>query len=87
MAQLPQEYRTEPQIALGSGEAGLDHTHTLLREAANHLNDGGILVVEIGHNRDALLDAYPQLPFTWLEVESGDQFVFLLTKEQLQGLS
>lgn len=83
MAQLPQEYRTEPQIALGSGEAGLDHTHTLLREAANHLNDGGILVVEIGHNRDALLDAYPQLPFTWLEVESGDQFVFLLTKEQL----
>lgn len=87
MAQLPQEYRTEPQIALGSGEAGLDHTHTLLREAANHLNDGGILVVEIGHNRDALLDAYPQLPFIWLEVESGDQFVFLLTKEQLQGLS
>lgn len=83
MAQLPQEYRTEPQIALGSGEAGLDHTHTLLREAANHLNDGGILVVEIGHNRDALLEAYPYLPFTWLEVESGNQFVFLLTKEQL----
>lgn len=83
MAQLPQEYRTEPQIALGSGEAGLDHTRTLLREAANHLNDGGILVVEIGHNRDALLEAYPYLPFTWLEVESGNQFVFLLTKEQL----
>lgn len=83
MAQLPQEYRTEPQIALGSGEAGLDHTRTLLGEAANHLNDGGILVVEIGHNRDALLEAYPYLPFTWLEVESGNQFVFLLTKEQL----
>ena len=83
MAQLPQEYRNEPQIALGSGIAGLDHTHTILNEAADYLNDGGILVVEIGHNRDALIEAYPELPFIWLEVESGNAFVFLLTKEQL----
>lgn len=84
MASLPQEYRNEPQLALGSGEAGLDHTHTLLKEAANYLNEGGILIVEIGHNRDALHEAYPDLPFTWLEVESGDQFVFLLTKADLE---
>jgi ribosomal protein L3 glutamine methyltransferase len=84
MAQLPHEYRNEPQLALGSGEAGLDHTHTLLREAASHLNENGLLIVEIGHNRDALMEAYPKVPFTWLEVESGDEFVFLLTKEQLQ---
>jgi ribosomal protein L3 glutamine methyltransferase len=83
MAQLPREYRNEPQLALGSGEAGLDHTHTLLRHAAEYLNEGGLLIVEIGHNRDALLDAYPDLPFTWLEVDSGDQFVFLLYREQL----
>ena len=83
MAALPLEYQNEPQLALGSGSDGLDHTHTILREAANHLNDEGILIVEIGHNRDALLDAYPDLPFTWLTVESGNQFVFLLTKEQL----
>ncbi|OYY48954.1 MAG: ribosomal protein L3 N(5)-glutamine methyltransferase [Methylophilales bacterium 28-44-11] len=86
MAELPSEYRNEPQLALGSGEAGLDHTHTLLREAAKHLNEDGILVVEIGHNREALLDAYPDLPFTWLEVASGNQFVFLLTKAQLLAL-
>ena len=83
MAKLPTEYRNEPQLALGSGDDGLDHTHTILREAAKHLNDEGILVVEIGHNRDALLDAYPELEFTWLTVESGNQYVFLLTKEQL----
>jgi ribosomal protein L3 glutamine methyltransferase len=83
MATLPQEYQNEPQLALGSGNDGLDHTHILLREAPNYLNDGGILVVEIGHNRNALLAAYPNLPFTWLETSSGDQFVFLLTKEQL----
>jgi ribosomal protein L3 glutamine methyltransferase len=83
MAELPAEYRNEPQLALGSGVAGLDHTHTILREAANYLTDDGILVVEIGHNRDALIEAYPDLPFTWLEVSSGDAFVFLLTKSQL----
>lgn len=87
MASLPAEYRNEPQLALGSGVGGLDHTHTILREAANHLNDGGILVVEIGHNRDALIDAYPDVPFTWLEVSSGNEFVFLLTKTQLTSHS
>ncbi len=86
MAKLPTEYRNEPQIALGSGLAGLDHTHTILREAAKYLNDEGILVVEIGHNRDALEEAYPEVAFTWLEVTAGDQFVFLLTKEQLLAL-
>jgi ribosomal protein L3 glutamine methyltransferase len=84
MATLPTEYRNEPQIALGSGVAGLDHTHTILREAANYLNDDGILVVEIGHNQQALLEAYPDLPFTWLDTSSGDQFVFLLTKQDLK---
>jgi ribosomal protein L3 glutamine methyltransferase len=83
MATLPLEYQNEPQLALGSGADGLDHTHTILREAANYLNDDGLLIVEIGHNRDALLDAYPDLAFTWLTVESGNQFVFLLTKKQL----
>jgi ribosomal protein L3 glutamine methyltransferase len=83
MTALPQESRNEPQLALGSGTAGLNHTHILLCEAPKHLNKGGLLVVEIGHNRDALLDAYPNLPFTWLEVEAGSEFVFLLTKEQL----
>lgn len=83
MRQLPAEYRNEPQLALGSGHDGLDHTHTLLKEAAQYLNDGGFLVVEIGHNRDALLAAYPDLAFIWLEVPAGNEFVFLLSKEQL----
>lgn len=83
MDALPPEYRHEPGLALGSGYDGLDHTHTLLREAAAHLNPGGLLVVEIGHNRDVLEAAYPILPFTWLEVSAGDQYVFLLRRENL----
>jgi ribosomal protein L3 glutamine methyltransferase len=86
MAALPREYQNEPQIALGSGADGLDHTHTLLKNAAKHLNDEGFLVVEIGHNRNALMAAYPQVDFNWLDTSSGDAFVFLLTKAQLQTI-
>ena len=84
MAALPQEYRHEPQLALGSGSDGLDATREILKRAAVHLNPGGILVVEIGHNRDVLEAAYPHLAFTWLEVSAGDEFVFLLNRDQLQ---
>jgi ribosomal protein L3 glutamine methyltransferase len=83
MQELPPEYRHEPQLALASGEDGLNHVRTLFTHAAQHLNPHGLLVVEIGHNRDALEMQFPELPFTWLEVASGDEYVLLLTREQL----
>ncbi|MEK6595239.1 MAG: 50S ribosomal protein L3 N(5)-glutamine methyltransferase [Pseudomonadota bacterium] len=83
MAQLPQEYRHEPQNALASGRDGLDATRMILQQAARYLTDQGWLLVEIGHNREALERAYPQLPFTWLETSAGDEFVFLLRRDQL----
>jgi len=83
VAALPPEYLAEPALALGSGEDGLDATRQILAAAKAHLNPGGLLVVEIGHNRDALEAAYPALPFTWLDTESGDQFVFMLRREDL----
>jgi len=86
VAALPPEYQAEPALALGSGEDGLDATRQILTQAKAHLNPGGLLVVEIGHNRDALEAAYPTLPFTWLDTESGDQFVFMLRREDLAGL-
>jgi len=75
---LPPEYLHEPELALGSGEDGLDFTRIILREAKKHLNPEGILVVEIGHNRAVLEDSYPDLPFTWLDTAAGDEYVFLL---------
>jgi ribosomal protein L3 glutamine methyltransferase len=86
VAALPPEYQAEPALALGSGEDGLDATRQILAAAKAHLNPGGLLVVEIGHNRDALEAAYPTLPFTWLDTESGDQFVFMLRREDLARL-
>lgn len=72
-------------MALAGGEDGLDLVHTILREAPRFLTDNGLLVVEIGHNRDDLEAAYPDTPFTWLETESGNQFVFLLNAADLPG--
>lgn len=83
VAALPEEYLHEPELALGSGEDGLDATHVILQNAARLLNPRGVLLVEIGHNRDVLEAAYPSLPFMWMETQSGDGFVFLLTREDL----
>ena len=78
VARLPPEYLHEPELALGSGEDGLDFTRIILREAKKHLTDNGMLIVEIGHNRDTLEAAYPTLPFTWLDTAAGDEYVFVL---------
>ncbi|MBV1776202.1 50S ribosomal protein L3 N(5)-glutamine methyltransferase [Burkholderiaceae bacterium DAT-1] len=80
---LPAEYLHEPELALGSGEDGLDATRVLIENASRFLNPMGVLVVEIGHNRDVLEPQYPELAFTWLPTSSGDGFVFLLTREEL----
>jgi ribosomal protein L3 glutamine methyltransferase len=80
---LPQEYLHEPEMALGSGIDGLDATRIILDQAARHLTENGILIVEIGHNRGALEAAFPDLPFTWLDVSAGDQFVFMLHRNDL----
>jgi ribosomal protein L3 glutamine methyltransferase len=83
MATLPDEYRREPEMALAGGNDGLDLVRILLRDAKRLLNPGGLIVVEIGHNRDALEAAFPQTPFTWLDTHGGNEHVFLLRQEEL----
>lgn len=83
MAALPQEFRHEPQIGLAGGNDGLDFVRNLLANAAKHLTPAGNLIVEIGHNRQALEDAYPRLPFTWLETHAGSDHVFMLRAKDL----
>jgi ribosomal protein L3 glutamine methyltransferase len=83
MRRLPDEFRKEPQLALASGRDGLDHTRRILTQGKRHLEPGGTLMVEIGHNRKALEKAYPQLPFRWPKVSAGAGHVFTLKREEL----
>ena len=82
---LPPEYLHEPSLALCSGADGLDAIRKILTRAAEFLHEKGVLLVEVGHNRDVLEEYFPTLPFMWMSTESGDGFVFLITREDLLG--
>lgn len=83
MSELPAEFQHEPRLALAAGDDGLDLVRIILREAADHLHENGVLIVEVGNSWVALEEVYPRVPFTWLEFERGGHGVFLLTREQL----
>jgi len=83
IADMPAEYGHEPELGLAAGGDGLDIAHRILARAADYLNPGGLLIVEVGNSWVALQEAYPDMPFTWLEFENGGDGVFLLTAEDL----
>ncbi len=81
---LPDEYTHEPAMGLGSGDDGLDITRKILAQSAQHLNDDGVLICEVGNSQVHVEVAFPNVPFTWLSFENGGHGVFKLTKAQLQ---
>jgi ribosomal protein L3 glutamine methyltransferase len=85
MAHLAAEFRHEPELGLVAGADGMDIVVHILRDAAQHLSPGGILVVEVGHYRDILEDLFPEVPFMWLDLQHGGEGVFLLDAGQLAG--
>ena len=83
MSKLPVEYRQEPAIALAGGRDGLDLVRTIVGEAPQHLEAGGLLVVEVGHARARVERAYRDLPLVWPHTSAGDDCVFAITREAL----
>lgn len=83
MANLPNEYRHEPELALASGVDGLDFTRDLLAHAAEHLSHKGVLIVEVGYSWPAVAAQWPEVPFLWLEFERGGEGAFMLSRQQL----
>jgi ribosomal protein L3 glutamine methyltransferase len=84
LGSLPVEYRSEPELGLASGRDGLDAPLRILAGAAARLEQGGLLLCEVGESQERLSRLLPGLPFLWLEFESGGSGVFLLTRYQLE---
>jgi ribosomal protein L3 glutamine methyltransferase len=48
------------------------------------LTKHGLLIVEIGNEREHAEAAFTDLELTWLSTSAGDDMVFLLTADQLK---
>ena len=83
MRKLPAEYRREPALALAGGADGLDLVRKIVGAAPARLACGGLLVVEVGHNRARVERAFPKLPLVWPETSGGNDCVFVITREAL----
>ena len=85
MRKLPREYAHEPRLGLASGADGLNSVRAIFSAARRHLEDDGILVVEVGNTEHRLMRAFPRLPFIWPQIAMGGGGVFVLRAADLVG--
>jgi len=79
MQALPAEYRHEPQLALAGGLDGMDLVRRIIADARRWLTDDGILLIEIGNEREHVEAAFGGLDIT----SAGDDAVFLIHARDL----
>jgi len=85
MSRLPAEYQAEPELALAGGADGMDFVRQLLAAAPRYLSEHGVLLIEIGNERDFFEAAFPQLEVAWMETSAGEDQVLLVTQESLSA--
>ena len=85
MQALPDEYRFEPEIGLTAGDDGLDFVRQFMLDVPGFLAENALVFVEVGASAEALEQAYPNLPLTWLELEQGGDGIFMLSKNDFQA--
>lgn len=85
MRELPPEYKAEPVISLDGGEDGMDFIRKFLNDAPAHLSDIGVIVLEVGHEREHFENAFSDLECIWLETSQGEDQVVLMTKAALSA--
>lgn len=67
---MPEVKDYEPMLALDGGETGLDFYNQIIEEAPSHLNYGGWLLFEIGHNQgEAVHKKMTELGFKDVQVK------------------
>ncbi|WP_182282835.1 50S ribosomal protein L3 N(5)-glutamine methyltransferase [Comamonas testosteroni] len=87
MGKLPAEYQAEPELALAGGADGMDFIRQLLQDLPARLNKDAVVVLEIGNEKPYFEAAFPDLPVFWLDTNSGDEQVLLITEEALRHWS
>jgi ribosomal protein L3 glutamine methyltransferase len=83
MQELPAEYKHEPEMALAGGVDGMDIVRRIIADARNWLTEDGVLVVEIGNEREHVEAAFGGLDLVWLSTSAGDDNVFLIQANDL----
>lgn len=84
VAALAGEFGHEPVLGLLSDEDGLAIPLRILREAADHLQEQGLLIMEVGYSAEALQRRLPEVPLLWLEFEEGGEGVLAMGRKQLE---
>ena len=82
---LPPEFAHEPASGLAGGEDGLDVVRRIIEQAPAHLEEGGLLVCEVGMNTWRVNRTWPRLPFIWPDTPADGIGVFLLDAEALRS--
>ena len=80
---LPAEYAHEPELGLRAGDDGLDLALKIMRDAPEHLSEGGLLVCEVGEAERALVALLPEVPLAWVEFRVGQMGIFVATRGDL----
>jgi ribosomal protein L3 glutamine methyltransferase len=83
---MPEEFEHEPEMALISGNDGMDVPSKILREAAQYLAKDGVFVMEVGYSQFNLEAAFPGIQFNWVEFEHGGDGVFVMTYQELMDI-
>ena len=82
MADLPDEFLHEPELALAAGQDGLDLVRKMLAQAADYLTEDGLIVIEVGNSEWAMRQNFNTVDFHWLTFQKGGTGIFALTAEQ-----
>ncbi|MCJ8160724.1 50S ribosomal protein L3 N(5)-glutamine methyltransferase [Acinetobacter zhairhuonensis] len=82
MADLPDEFRHEPELALAAGQDGLDLVRKMLAQAPDYLTEDGLIVIEVGNSEWAMKQNFNTIDFHWLKFQKGGSGIFALTAAQ-----
>ena len=84
MADLPPEFQHEPELALASGDDGLDLVEQLLSQAKDYLNEDGWCFVEVGNSIVHLSSRFPKLEIEMVDLTQGGHGIFAIQACQLR---